>query len=429
VAHALACRGELQFAVQNLSAEADSGTLKRAPLAHECDYYERMRPIRYVSVLLLALSAMLPLARLAGAAKSSREYLVYFGTYTGKGSRGIYVCRFRPSTGKLTPIQLAAETPNPSFLAVDPAQRFLFAANEIGDYQNAKSGSVSSFAIDRRSGKLTTLNTVASRGADPCHLTVDKNGNHVLVANYTGGSVAVLPIKGDGMLGESSDFVQHLGSSVNPERQHEPHAHDVVLTPDNRFAVVADLGLDKLLVYRFDPEKGKLSPNDPPYGTVKPGSGPRHIALHPNGRLAYVISEMGNTVTAFDWDGDKGSLHELQSVSTLPKDFKGENSTAELVVDPKGRYLYGSNRGHDSIAVYAIDPAKGMLTQIEDDSTLGKEPRSFALDPTGAYLFAANQNSNTVVVFRVNPKNGRLTPTGEKVEVVSPVCVTFVAAQ
>jgi 6-phosphogluconolactonase len=216
---------------------------------------------------------------------------------------------------------------------------------------------------------------------------------------------------------------------VNPERQKEPHAHDIVLTPDNRFAVVADLGLDKLLVYRFDLERGTLSPNDPPSGSVKPGSGPRHIALHPNGRWAYVISEMANTVTAFDWDGAKGSFHEVQTVSTLPKDFTGENTTAEVAVDAKGRFLYGSNRGHDSIAVYAIDPAKGMLTLIEDVPTLGKEPRNFALDPTGAYLFAANQNSNTVVVFRVNPSSGRLTPTGEKVDVFSPVCVTFVAMQ
>jgi 6-phosphogluconolactonase len=379
--------------------------------------------------LLLALSAIVPSARVAGATKASREYLVYFGTYTGKGSKGIYACRFRPSTGKLTPVQLAAETPNPSFLAVDSAQRFLFAANEIGDYQNGKTGSVSSFAIDRHTGKLRALNTVASQGADPCHLTVDKNGDHVLVANYTGGSVAVLPFNAEGMLGQASDFVQHLGSGVDPERQKEPHAHDVVLTPDNRFAVVADLGLDKLLVYRFDPARGKLTPNDPPFGPVKPGSGPRHFVLHPNGHWAYVISEMGNIITAFDWDGDKGSFHELQTITTLPKDFKGENTTAELAVDAKGRYLYGSNRGHDSIAVYAIDPAKGLLTFIEDDPTLGKEPRNFALDPTGAYLFAANQNSNTVVVFRVNPKNGRLTPTGEKVEVVSPVCVTFVAME
>jgi 6-phosphogluconolactonase len=392
-------------------------------------YHERMRPLRAASVLLLTLSALLSSPRPATAAKTAREYLVYFGTYTGHGSKGIYACRFRPSTGKLTPVELATETASPSFLAVDPTQRYLFAANETGDYRNAKSGSVSSFAIDRATGKLTALNTVASRGADPCHLAVDSSGGHVLVANYTGGSVAVLPIKPGGMLGEASDVVQHLGSSINPERQHEPHAHDVVLPPGNRFAVVADLGLDKLLVYRLDIQRGKLTANDPPFGQVKPGTGPRHIAFHPNGRWAYVIGEMGNTITAFDWDGDKGSFHELQTVSTLPKGFTGENTTAEIAVHPKGRYLYGSNRGHDSIAVYAIDPAKGILTMIEDVPTLGKEPRNFALDPTGAYLFAANQNSNTVVVFRVNPSNGRLTPSGEKVEVVSPVCVTFVAAQ
>lgn len=385
-----------------------------------------MRP-PYLTILLMAMFAILPSTRLAGAGKASKEYLVYFGTYTDKDSKGIYACRFQPGTGKLTPVELAAQTPNPSFLAADPTGRYLFAANEIGDYQGAKSGSITSFAIDPRSGKLTTLNTVASRGADPCHLTVDQSGKHVLVANYTGGSVTVLPVGPNGMLGESSDFVQHLGSSVNPDRQHEPHAHNVVLTAGDRFAVVADLGLDKLLVYRFNAGKGTLTPNDPPYGRVKPGSGPRHIAFDPKGRFAYVITEMGNTITAFEWDNDRGSFNELQTVPTLPADFKGENTTAEIAVHPSGRYLYGSNRGHDSIAVYAIDPAKGTLTFIEDVPTLGKEPRNFALDPTGAYLFAANQNSNTVVVFRVNPKNGRLTPAGRQFEVPSPVCVTFVA--
>ena len=200
----------------------------------------------------------------------------------------------------------------------------------------------------------------------------------------------------------------------------------MVLTPDNRFAIVADLGLDKLLVYRYDAQNGKLTSNDPPYGEVKPGTGPRHFAFHPNGKWAYVIGEMGNTITVFDWDGRKGSLREKQTIATLPADFKGENSTAELVIDPSGHYLYGSNRGHDSIAVYAVDSATGMLTLIEDVPTLGKEPRNFALDPTGAYLFAANQNSNTVVVFRVNPSTGRLKPTGDVIEVLSPVCVTFV---
>jgi 6-phosphogluconolactonase len=397
-------------------------------------YDERMQTVmhstRYCPTLLMAFAALLPLcARLSGVGKASKEYLVYFGTYTGKDSKGIYACRFRPGTGKLTPVELAGETTSPSFLTVDPALHYLFAANEIGDYNGAKTGSVSSFAIDRRSGKLTALNTVASRGADPCYVTVDKGGKNVLVANYTGGSVAVLPVKADGKLGEASDFVQHLGSSVDRKRQGEPHAHSVVLSPDNRFAVVNDLGLDKLMVYRFDPQKGTLKPNDPPYASVKPGSGPRHFAFHPNGRFAYVINEMGNTVTAFDWNGELGTFHELQTVTTLPQGFTGENTTAEIAVHPSGRFLYGSNRGHDSIVVFAIDPAKGTLTFVEDDSTLGKEPRNFALDPTGGYLFAANQNSNTVVVFRVNPKNGHLTPTGQKFDVPSPVCVTFVAAE
>ena len=230
-------------------------------------------------------------------------------------------------------------------------------------------------------------------------------------------------------MGEATDFKQHLGSSVDPKRQGEPHAHSIVLSSNDRFAVVNDLGLDKLLVYRFDSQKGTLTPNDPPAGTVKPGSGPRHFAFHPNGRFAYAINEMGNTVTAFDWNGDLGTFHELQTVPTLPRGFSGENTTAEIVVHPSGRFLYGSNRGHDSIVVYAIDPAKGTLTLVEDVLTQGKEPRNFALDPTGGYLFAANQNSNTVVVFRVDPKTGRLTPSGQKVDVPSPVCVTFVPAK
>lgn len=395
---------------------------------HNAFYYEPMPLNRFFTLALISMSAMLPPALLF-AAKPAKEYLVYFGTYTGKGSKGIYACRFQPRSGKLTAVELVAETPSPSFLAVDDTQHFLFAANEGGDFKGSKSGSVSSFTIDRHSGKLAPLNVVPSRGADPCHLTVDKTRKSVLVANYTGGSVAVLPLKEDGMLGEASDFKQHLGSSVDPERQREPHAHSVVLSRDNHFAVVADLGLDKLLVYRFDPEKGTLTPNDPPAGHVKPGSGPRHFAFHPNGRYAYAINEMGNTVTAFDWDGDKGSFRELQNISTLPKDFKGENTTAEIEVHPSGRFLYGSNRGHDTIVVYAIDPAKGTLTLVEDVPTLGKEPRNFALDPTGSYLFAANQNSDTVAVFRVNQKNGRLTPTGQKFQVPSPVCVTFVAAE
>lgn len=388
-----------------------------------------MLSIRYCPIYLAAAALPLLSAPAWSAAKANPEYLVYFGTYTGRNSKGIYMCRFQPKTGKLSPIEPAGETKNPSFLAVDSQIRYLFAVNETDTYQGAKSGAVTSFRIDRHTGRLALVNSVSSRGPGPCHLTVDKAGAHVLIANYSGGSVAVIPVNGDGMLGEASDFKQHLGSSVNRRRQSEPHAHFVTLTPDNRFAVVSDLGLDKLLVYRYDGANGKLTPNDPPFGPVKPGSGPRHFAFHPNGRFGYVISEMGNTVTAFDWDGDKGTFHEIQSVSTLPKDFTGENTTAEIAIDRAGRFLYGSNRGHDSIAVFAIDQAKGTLTYVEDVLTEGREPRSFALDPTGRYLFAANQNSNTVAVFRIDRKNGRLTFTGQKFEVPSPVCVTFVAAE
>src|SRR5580704_1711771 len=386
------------------------------------------RSARTVTLLVALCSTLLAAA---APAEHHRKYLFYVGTYTEEGSKskGIYAYRFDADTGEIAELGLAAETTNPSFVALHPNGRFLYAVNEVGKYKGPNSGGVSAFSIDRATGKLTFLNEVASRGADPCYIIVDKGGKNVLVANYTGGSVAVFPVKADGKLGEASDFVQHLGSSVDPKRQGEPHAHSVVLSPDNRFAVVNDLGLDKLLVYRFGPEKGTLKPNDPPAGSIKPGSGPRHFAFHPNGRFAYAINEMGNTVTAFDWDGDLGTFHELQTVPTLPQGFTGENTTAEIAVHPSGRFLYGSNRGHDSIVAFAIDPAKGTLTFVEDDSTQGKEPRNFALDPTGGYLFAANQNSNTVVVFRVDPKNGHLTPTGQKFDVPSPVCVTFVAAE
>jgi 6-phosphogluconolactonase len=388
-----------------------------------------MPPIRYCFLLLTAIVAIPLTAHLWGAGKPAREYLVYFGTYTGKDSKGIYLSRFDAATGKLSPVELAGETESPAFLTVDSGAHYLFAVNEIDTYKGAKSGSVTAFSLDRHTGKLTALNTVASGGPGPCHLAVDRTDKNVLVANYNGGSVAVLPVKADGKLGEASAFKQHLGSSVNKERQEGPHAHCAVFSPDNRFAVVADLGLDKLLVYRFDPTAGSITPNDPPFGSVKPGSGPRHFAFHPNHRFAYVINEIGNTVTAFAWDGDKGSLRELQTISTLPKDFTGENTTAEIAVHPSGRFLYGSNRGNDSIAVFAINPAQGTLTTTEIVPTGGKEPRNFALDPSGTFLFAANQNSNTVVVFRVNQKTGRLTPAGEKLDVPSPVCVTFVKSE
>jgi 6-phosphogluconolactonase len=311
---------------------------------------------------------------------------------------------------------------------VHPSQRFLFAVNEISTFGGQKSGAVSAFAIDRRTGKLAFLNQVSSRGAGPCHLTVDKTGKYVLLANYEGGNVAVFPLLGNGRLGDASAFVQHQGHGVNPQRQEGPHAHSIALSPDNRFALAADLGLDELLVYRFDVARGSLAANRPPFAKLHPGAGPRHFDFSPNGKFVYVISEMGNTVTAFSYDAAQGVLRELQTISTLPRDFKGENTTAEVQVHPSGKFLYGSNRGHDSIAVFAIDARTGTLTPSEHVLTQGRTPRNFAIDPTGSYLFAANQDSNNIVVFGIDSQTGHLTPTGQVLEAPSPVCVTFVPA-
>lgn len=255
---------------------------------------------------------------------------------------------------------------------------------------------------------------------------MDKTGKELLVANYGSGSVAAFPIRGDGSLGESSGFDQHVGSGADPNRQRGPHAHCVVFSRDNRFAMAADLGLDKVFVYRVTPGKAAIQANDPAYALVKPGSGPRHFAFTPDAKHGYVINEIASTVTAFDYDSKAGALTDIQTISTLPAGFTGQSSTAEVAVDPKGRFLYGSNRGHDSIAVFGIDPAKGTLTLVEHVSTQGKEPRNFAIDPTGAYLWAANQNSNNIVLFRVDASTGRLTPAGKTLEAGKPVCVLFV---
>jgi 6-phosphogluconolactonase len=372
------------------------------------------------------------LLRVAARGESTRssaednQLLVYIGTYTDGKSKGIYTCRLDLATGSLSPPGLAAEAKNPSFLSVHPNRRFLYAVNEVDEFAGKEGGSVSAFTIQPETGKLTLLNQQPSGGGGPCYLVVDKTGKYVLVANYGGGSVSALPVQKEGRLGEATAFVQHRGSSVNPERQEGPHAHSINVDAANRFAVAADLGLDKLLVYRFDSTKGTLTPNDPASASVKPGAGPRHFAFHPKGTSAYVINEMQSTLTAFSYDSGHGVLKELQTISTLPPRFEGENTTAEVQVHPSGKFLYGSNRGHDSIAVYAINPDKGTLTFVEHQSTRGKTPRNFGIDPTGRYLLAANQDSGSVVVFRIDSQTGRLTPIGQSIEVPSPVCVKFV---
>jgi 6-phosphogluconolactonase len=377
-----------------------------------------------IIAFLMICSVVLAVAEGDKASKGST--LVYVGTYTGSGSQGIYAYRLYLSSGALTPIGLAADSTNPSFLAVHPNRTLLYAVNEVDQFDNQKSGAVSAFKIDAVTGKLRLLNQKASGGGGPCYLSVDKAGKSLLLANYGGGSVSVFPIEGDGALGKASAFIQHSGRGSDPQRQEGPHAHSINLDAANRFAVAADLGLDKLLVYRFDAVKGTLAPNDPPFASLRPKSGPRHFAFHPQGRFAYVINELSSTVTAFAYDADHGVLKELQTVSTLPNGFSGENSTAEVQVHPSGKFLYGSNRGHDSIVVFKIDGEKGTLQLIEIQSTHGKEPRNFGIDPSGSFLLAANQNSGNVVVFRIDAKTGRLSATGNSVEVNSPVCVKFV---
>ncbi len=359
----------------------------------------------------------------AAAPKAMR---VYVGTYTGPKSQGIYQARLDLASGSLSAPELAGETANPSFLAIHPSWRFLYAANEVWGPAGSAGGSVSAFAIAPDTGRLTLLNKVASGGVGPCYVSVDREGRSALAANYGSGSVCVLPIGEDGRLAEATAVVQHSGSGPNPKRQEGPHAHSIQPDPSGRFALAADLGLDKILVYRFDAARGTLAPNDPPAAAVAPGAGPRHLAFHPNGRFVYVINEMASTITAFGYDGARGVLALRETVSTLPADFRGESFCAEIQVHPSGRFLYGSNRGHDSIAVFAVGADGGTLTPLGHASTQGKTPRNFRIDPTGAYLLVANQGSDTVVVFRIDAAGGGLRPTGAAVTVPSPVCLKFV---
>lgn len=369
-----------------------------------------------ISVLLLAVAAAAP-----RGAQTPDDWIMYVGTYTRAPSKGIYAYRFDGATGKATPLGaagLAAETENPSFLAVHPNQRFLYAVNELAG------GTVSAFAIDRTTGTLTLLNRVPTRGADPCHLSLDRSGKWLFAANYTGGSVAAFPVQADGRLGEASAFYQHSGSSVDKARQNGPHAHAVAVSPDNRFVLAVDLGLDRIFSYRLDPAAKGLAPA-PAFAAVTPGSGPRHLAFRPDGRFAYVLNEMQSSVTAFRYNPARGTLGELQRLSTLPEGFAGESSGAEIDVHPNGKFVYASNRGHDSIASFRIDAANGTLTAGARTPTQGRTPRGFAIDPSGRFLLAGNQNSGTLVVFRIDPATGALTSVGTPLQVPSPVSVVF----
>ncbi len=378
-----------------------------------------------VCLLVLAMPAMvLPVLAEDGA----QGMLVYVGTYTNAKSKGIYAYRLNKNTGALSPVGLVAETRNPSFLVTHPNGRFLYSVSETNSTGSQPGGAVSAYAIDGRTGGLTLLNEQPSGGAGPCHLTLDREGKYLFVANYGGGSVSAFPLANDGSIGPSTAFVQHQGSSVDPARQKGPHAHGVYLDASNHYLVVADLGLDRLLVYRFDNQKGTLTPNDPPFAALKAGAGPRHFTFSADGRLGFVINELDSTLTAFSFDQSTGSFKVLGTVSSLPPDWTGRNSTAEVQVHPTRPVLYGSNRGHDSIHVWKIDPESGQLTSLKIESTQGKTPRHFAIDPSGQYLLAANQGSDSIVVFKVDSQTGLLTATENVVEVGAPVCVAFVGA-
>ena len=351
----------------------------------------------------------------------AKSLTVYFGTYTrsADSSKGIYRSVLDLDTGKLSEPVLAAEATNPSFLEIHPSGKFLYAVSESGG-----AGSVSAYAIGG-DGNLKFLNQQPSSGAGPCHVSIDHAGRNVLVANYGSGSASVIPIEPDGKLAKPPGFVQHTGSSVNPSRQKGPHAHSINVSSDDRFAFVADLGIDKVMIYRLNVEKGTIVANHPAFAKLKPGAGPRHFAFSPNGKYAYVINELHCTVTAFAYDSASGALTEIQTIPTLPEAFDGSSSCAEVRVHPSGRFLYGSNRGHNSIAVYRINRRKGTLTFVEHETADIKTPRNFNIDPTGKFCLVANQGGDSIVVFRVNRKTGALEPTGHKISVGRPVCIRF----
>jgi len=349
---------------------------------------------------------------------ASAGQLIFIGTYTRTTSKGIYAVRLDQTTGGLSAPVLAAATNSPSFLAFAPDQKILYAVSESDEMAAA-------FGVDLAQGTLTPLQPPQSSGGSaPCHLVVDPTQRALVVANYHTGVVAAIPLLADGTLGAPHP-IQHTGHSVDPKRQTEPHVHSVTLSPDGRFALVCDLGLDRIFTYRLDAAKAELFPGEPPFVATAPGAGPRHFAFGADGRHAYAITEMGNTIIAFDYAPATGALTTRQTVSTLPAEFTGVTSGAEIRVHPHGKFLYGSNRGHDSIAVFAVDAATGLLTLVEIAACGGKNPRNFALSPDGAWLVCANQNSNSLTSFRVDAATGRLTPTGHTAEVPLPVCVLF----
>jgi 6-phosphogluconolactonase len=370
-------------------------------------------------ILAFALAALALSA--APRPSAAAEPLVFVTAFAPGERGGIHAYEFSTEDGRLRPLRRTAGAENPFFLALSPDRKYLYAthAKQFGGKENEE---VAAYEVVGRAGELRLLNHQSSEGTATCYLDVDKTGKALLVANYASGSVAALPIGADGSLGEHTSFLQHRGSSVNPQRQKEPHAHSIVASPDNKYAFAADLGTDQLFCYRLDPAAAKLAPNDPPFAPAPAGAGPRHLTFHPNGKRLYAINELLNSVTVFDYDAGSGTLSEKQTVSTLPDDFKGTSHCADVKVTPNGRFLYGTNRGHDSIAAYRVGD-DGRLSLIAVEPSLGKGPQNLAITPDGRWLLCANMPGDNVAVFRIDPKTGRLQSAGEPVKQPSPSCI------
>lgn len=372
------------------------------------------------------LTALLLSVQLFTSCKTpDQKFLVFVGTYTNTGSEGIYSFRFDPSTGAADSLVLAAKTDNPSFLAIDRQGKILYAVNELDKSNNQPGGAVSTFSVNRKSGKLDFLGQVSSLGAWPAHLSLDKTGRFLMVANYGGGNYAVFPLGNDGKPAKHSAFVQNEGSGANAGRQEAPHAHYIQTTNDNRFVMVADLGTDKIMIHRFDETTGALSPANHGFISLNPGDGPRHFAFAPSAKQLYVLNELSSTITVFDYEPDALTFTRKQTITTLPDQFSGDNTTAEILVDAKGRFLYASNRGDNSIVQYSINPEDGSLTPVAWVPCGGETPRNFEIDPTGKWLFVANQHSDNIIIFSIDQESGSLIKTAGSIKVSAPVCIRF----
>ena len=375
--------------------------------------------IHFYNVVLTVLCSLVFTLSPAFAQDNGGEaHRVYIGTYTGGGSEGVYLLNFDAKTGDIEVEGLAVETGSPSYLVQHPSLPIIYAA--------ASNDSIRGFTMDPQSGKLSLINEQPTGGKGPCHVDISPDGKRVVASNYSSGSIGVVAVDETGALGESVAFFQHKGSSANTSRQEGPHAHSANFGPMGKYFVAADLGTDELRIYQYDQQSGQVLPHHHPVTSTAPGAGPRHFCFHPNHKFAYVVNELDNTVTGYTWDMIKGTLNPIQTIGTLPEDFTEQNSTAHITVHPSGKYLYASNRGHDSIAVYGINQDTGELTARGQTSTKGKTPRNFAVDPTGQFLLAANQSTNDVVVLKINQEDGTLSSTGKKVSVTNPVCVLFV---